>query len=86
MALDSRYRMMDVETLNALKSSCLQQIKAIEGAGQSHSMNGRNVSMANQRDLHDQLANICAALEWKAQNVGTGNLGYSSTYTDYSRC
>ena len=76
---------MDDETLKALKSSCLQQIKAIEGAGQSHSMNGRNVSMAAQRDLHDQLANIAAAILWKAQNAANGNLGYASNYTDFSQ-
>lgn len=76
---------MSDATLQALHSSCLQQIKAIEGAGQSHSMNGRNVSMAQQRDLFDQLANIAAAQAWKAQNAANGNLGYASTYTDFSR-
>lgn len=76
---------MDDETLSALKSSCLQQIKAIEGAGQSHSMNGRNVSMAGLDGLYDKLANISAAISWKAAQAGTGNLGYASTYTDFSQ-
>lgn len=75
---------MDSATLEALKSSCLQQIKAIEGAGQSHSMNGRNAAMANLDGLYDKLANISAAIAWKAQNEADGNLGYASRYTDFS--
>ncbi len=85
MALDSRYRLMSDATLAALESSCLQQIKAIEGAGQSHSMNGRNATMASLETLYDKLANISAAIAWKAANAETGNFGYSSTYTDFSR-
>lgn len=76
---------MDDETLSALKSSCLQQIKAIEGAGQSHSMNGRNAAMASLETLYEKLANISAAIAWKAANAGTGNTGYTSLYTDFSR-
>jgi hypothetical protein len=84
MALDTRFRLMDDETLTALKSSCLQQIKAIEGAGQSHSMNGRNVAMANLGELYDKLANISAAITWKADQANSGGLGYASRFTDYS--
>jgi len=76
---------MSDATLSALHASCLQQIKAIEGAGQSHSMNGRNVNMAAQRDLFDQLANIDAAIAWRSQNAADGNLGYARRYTDFSR-
>jgi len=76
---------MDDATLEALKTSCLTQIKAIEGAGQSHSMNGRNVAMGNLDSLYDKLANITSAQAWKAQNAADGNLGYASRYTDFSQ-
>ena len=76
---------MSDATLAALETSCLQQIKQIEGAGQSHSMNGRNVASANLETLYDKLANINAAQAWKAQNAADGNLGYASRYTDFSR-
>jgi len=76
---------MSDAVLDALETSCLQQMKAIEGAGQSHSMNGRNVAMATLATLDEKLANIAAARAWKAQQAGSGNMGYTSLYTDFSQ-
>lgn len=86
MALDTKYRVMSLETLEALKGSMLLQIKNIEGAGQSHSLNGRSTSQASLDTLLNKLGDIEAAIAWKKDPANAGNNGYTSRFTDFSRC
>ena len=84
MPIDTRYRLYPATELSALKTSTLQQLKQIEGAGQSHSINGRNSAAAQFDRLHDGLANINAAIAWQAEQGNNGNAGYASRYADFS--
>ena len=48
-AVDTRYRLMSVDTLNALRTNALEIIKQAQSIGQSHSINGRSQNfVANQ--------------------------------------
>jgi len=84
--VDTSYRSMSVETLNALKLSILTQLKAVEGTGQSHSANGRQTAMASFDQLHNKLASIESALTWKANAANAGNNGYASRYANFDVC
>lgn len=84
--LDTSYRLWSVETLNAVRSSVLLQMKAIEGVGQSHSVNGRQTTLADHDKLVQKLTNIEAALSWKATAANSGNAGYASRYSSFSGC
>lgn len=84
--LDTSYRLWNVETLNAVRSSVLLQLKAVEGVGQSHAANGRQTTLPDHDKLVQKLANIEAALRWKETAANGGNAGYASRYSSFSGC
>lgn len=75
---------MSLETLNALKTSVLTQLKAVEGTGQSHSTNGRQTALPDFDKLTDKLASIEAAIEWKNTQANSGNKGFASRYSCFN--
>jgi len=79
--LDTSYRSMSLETLNALRTSCLMQLKNIEAVGQSHSLNGRSTSLASSAEIADRLASVESAIAWKNTVANNGNKGYASRYS-----
>lgn len=85
--VDTAYRMWSVATLEAVRLSTLAQLKAVEGTGQSHSMNGRQTALVDFDKLTQKLNNIEAALDWKANAANNGNKGYASRYGSFNnRC
>jgi hypothetical protein len=84
MPLNSKYRFLSLEELEALRSSTLLQIKQIEAVGQSHSINGRAQSAASLQVLTEQLADIASAMDWLRSSANRGNKGYTSRYADFS--
>lgn len=84
--LDTSYRTWPAADLAVLRSSILLQIKQIEGVGQSHSLNGRNASMADFDKLTNKLANVNAAIDWQANLSNSGNKGYASRYASFGNC
>ncbi len=83
MALDTSYRTWPAADLAALRVSILTQLKAIEGTGQSHGLNGRETSLAAFGTLTDKLANVNAAIDWQSNIGDRGNKGYASRYASF---
>lgn len=82
MPLDTSYRSWTVADLAAMRLSIMTQLKAIEGTGQSHSLSGRNTSMADFRALTETLANVNAAIQFQAQNPGDAG-GYARRFASF---
>lgn len=82
--VDTSYRAWSFATLEAVRLSTLTQMKGVEGAGQSHSANGRQTAMANLNDLATLLNNIENALAWKRNLANHGNNGFASRYADFN--
>lgn len=83
-SIDTSYRLMSVETLNALRLSALSAIESISGVGQSYSGNGRQTSHASLAQYTRQLANCDAALAYKRGVDAPYGAGYASRFTDLS--
>jgi len=75
---------MSLETLNALKSSALIQLKTVEGTGQSHSANARQTALVDYEKLVNRLADIEAAIAWKSNAANAGNNGFASRYACFN--
>lgn len=86
MALDTSYRTWPAADLAALRVSILTQLKAIEGTGQGHALNGRNTNQANFADLTETLANVNAAIDWQANCANQGNKGYARRFASFNHC
>lgn len=84
--VDTSYRLWSAATLTAMRLSILTQLKAVEGTGQSHALNGRQTSLADFDKLTQKLTNIEAALDWKANSANAGNNGYASRYSSFNNC
>lgn len=80
MALNSKYRAMSSETLAALRSSFLLQIKQIEAVGQSHGISGRSHGAATLATLTQELTDVESAINFLANPANAGNIGWSSRY------
>lgn len=83
-AVDTSYRAWSIETLTAVRLSLLQQIKGVEGMGQSHSANGRQTALPDLEKLVTQLNNIENALAWKRNAANAGNNGFASRFADFN--
>lgn len=83
-APDTSYRDMPLTDLQALRTSILVQLKAIEGVGQNHSVSGRNTSLADFEKLSDRLVSVNSAIAWKANAANRGNNGYASRYISFN--
>jgi hypothetical protein len=83
-SLDTSYRTWSVATLEAVRTSTLAQMKAIEGTGQSHSASGRNTTMAPYDKLLQTLTNVEAALDWKRTAANDGNKGFATRYSSFN--
>lgn len=83
-AIDTSYRAWSIQTLEAVRNSTLIQIKAIEGTGQSHSVSGRQTTLADYATLVQTLTNIESALDWKRTQANCGNKGFASRFPDFS--
>jgi len=81
--VDTSYRSLSVDTLNALRLSILTQLKTVEGTGQSHSANGRQTALADFDKLTQKLTSIESALRWKENAGNDGNSGYASRYANF---
>jgi len=81
--VDTSYRSMSVETLNALRLSILTQLKAVEATGQSHSANSRQTALPDFDKLTQKLTSIESALRWKENAANAGNNGYASRYANF---
>ncbi len=82
--VDTSYRNWSVATLEAVRTSILTQLKAVEGTGQSHSANGRQTALVSFEQLMDRLSSIESALRWKEQAANAGNNGYASLYANFN--
>lgn len=82
--VNTSYRSMSLETLGALRTSILTQLKAVEGVGQSHSANGRQTTLTAFNDLTQKLVNVESALEWKANPANRGNNGYTRRFASFN--
>ena len=82
--VDTSYRSMSVETLEALRTSFLLQLKAIEATGQSHSASGRQTALATLGTLTQSLVNVESALAWKRNQANSGNAGYASRFASFN--
>lgn len=85
-ALDSRFRAMTLPTLTALRLSMITQIAAVQGTGQSHSLNGRQTALPDLDKLIGRLADIDAAIAFKSNPANAGNNGYASRYASFNVC
>lgn len=84
--VDTSYRTWPAADLVAMRTSVLIELKQIEGVGQSHAMNGRNVSMPDFNALTEKLSSINAAIAWQANLANSGNKGYASRYASFTSC
>lgn len=84
--VDTSYRSMSLETLEALRVSLLTQIKAVEGVGQTHSVSGRQTALPNFDSLFAKLANVESALAWKRNSANAGNNGFASRHSSFRSC
>lgn len=86
MPLETSYRTWPAADLAAMRVSVLTQLKAVEGTGQNHSVNGRSTGLADFQKLTDTLNSINAAIDWQANLANRGNKGYASRYSSFNRC
>lgn len=84
--VDTSYRSMSIGALEALRTSFLTQLKAVEGVGQSHSMSGRQTTLPEIDKLTRSLANVESALEWKRNAANAGNNGYARRFASFNNC
>ena len=84
--VDTAYRMMSLTTLCALRDSTLVIIKSVEGTGQSHTLNGRNITQADRAKAMEDLVSIEAAIDYKGNPANAGNKGYASRYASFNTC
>lgn len=88
--LNTAYEHLDAETLEVLRNDTLDQLRKLSAVGQSHSINGRSVSMTARDSLLQTLVDIAHAqksITRKNSILSTGGTfnGVHTTHAAFNR-
>lgn len=90
MAVNTAYEHLSREQLTVLENDTLDQLRKLSAVGESHSINGRSVSLPKRNELLQALADIRRALKSRCridqiQAQGGSYDGYHSTYAGFNQ-
>jgi len=86
MEINTSFEHFTSEQLVVLENDTLDQIRKLSGVGQSHSINGRSVSLPDREKLMQCLADIRRAIRSQARvnNIAAQGGSYQGYHTSYA--